>query len=67
MFQVDDDAPRRGGFAVGGTVAHPTLGNGRVLAVQGSGKDLKIVVDFGVIGQKTVYARYLAASDDSLN
>ena len=67
VFQVDDDAPRRGGFAVGGTVVHQTLGNGRVLAVQGSGKDLKIVVDFGVIGQKTVYARYLAVADDSLN
>ena len=69
MYRVDDDVPHGGKipFAVGSTVVHTTLGNGRVVAVSGTGKDQKVVVDFGVIGQKTVLARFLAGGDDGLN
>ncbi len=67
VYRVDDGDQDRNQFAIGSTVAHSTLGPGRVVSVTGDGKDLKVVVDFGVIGQKTVYARYLNAGDDSLN
>ena len=68
VYRLDDDRTgRSGGFAVGGTVVHGTLGMGRVVAVTGQGKDQKVVVDFGAIGQKTVFARYLQASDYDLN
>ena len=68
VFRVgEDDRVPAGGFAVGSTVIHGTLGAGRVVSVSGSGKDCKIVVDFGVIGQKTVFARYLQGGDDGLN
>ncbi|MBL9017110.1 MAG: ATP-binding domain-containing protein, partial [Myxococcales bacterium] len=64
---TDDDYRPAGGFAVGATVIHGTLGAGRVVAVTGAGKDQKVVVDFGVIGQKTVFARYLQGGDDGFN
>jgi DNA helicase-2/ATP-dependent DNA helicase PcrA len=67
VFRVEDADNDASQFAIGSTVSHQTLGPGRVVSVTGSGKDLKVVVDFGVIGQKTVYARYLHAADDSLN
>ena len=69
MFRVDDARGAGGapGFPVGSTVMHTTLGAGRVLAVSGSGKDQKVVVDFGVIGEKTVLARFLSGGDDGLN
>ncbi len=68
VYRVDDDlAGRSGGFSVGGTVVHGTLGMGRVVSMSGQGKDQKIVVDFGAIGQKTVFARYLQPSDYDLN
>ena len=37
------------------------------VGVTGSGRDQKVLVDFGAIGRKTVYARYLHGSDDGLN
>jgi len=69
VYRLDDHDRDSSMFAIGSAVSHSTLGAGRVLGVTGSGKDLKVVVDFGGIGQKTVYARYLhsAAADDSLN
>ncbi|MDQ3365865.1 MAG: UvrD-helicase domain-containing protein [Myxococcota bacterium] len=67
VYRVEDHDRDSSPFAIGSTVGHSTLGPGRVVAVSGSGKDVKVVVDFGVIGQKTVYARYLNATDDSLN
>ncbi|MBA2541603.1 MAG: UvrD-helicase domain-containing protein, partial [Deltaproteobacteria bacterium] len=68
VFQVDGDAPSVG-FLIGSAVSHSTLGVGRVVAIAGIGKDQKVVVDFGAIGRKTVFARFLAAdaSGDELN
>jgi DNA helicase-2/ATP-dependent DNA helicase PcrA len=69
VYRIGEDVPRGGssGFGVGSTVTHTTLGNGRVVSVSGTGKDQKVVVDFGVIGQKTVFARFLSGGDNGLN
>jgi DNA helicase II / ATP-dependent DNA helicase PcrA len=68
VFRVgEDDHVPRGGFTVGAAVSHRTLGAGRVVGVSGSGRDQKVVVDFGAVGTKTVYARFLHGSDDGLN
>ena len=68
MFRVgEDDRRPGGGFPIGSTVQHGTLGAGRVVSVTGTGKDMKVLVDFGPIGQKTVFARFLAGGDDGLN
>jgi DNA helicase-2/ATP-dependent DNA helicase PcrA len=68
VYRVDDDLTgRAGGFTIGGSVVHGTLGMGRVVSISGQGKDQKVVVDFGAIGQKTVFARYLQTSDYDLN
>jgi DNA helicase II / ATP-dependent DNA helicase PcrA len=68
VFRVgEDDQVPRGGFVVGAAVSHQTLGAGRVVGVTGSGRDQKVVVDFGGAGQKTVFARFLQGSDDGLN
>jgi DNA helicase-2/ATP-dependent DNA helicase PcrA len=53
VFQVD------GEFPIGAQVTHAALGSGKVVAVTGMGKDQRVVVDFGKIGQKTVFAKYL--------
>ncbi len=68
VFHVGDDVAAPG-FLVGSNVSHSTLGVGRVVAVAGIGKDQKVVVDFGSIGRKTVFARFLAADGtaDDLN
>ena len=55
VFRVDD-----GDFAVGQHVAHDTLGAGRVVAVTGTGKDRRVVVEFDAVGRKTVLAKFLA-------
>ena len=68
VFRVgEDDRRPGGGFPIGSTVQHGTLGAGRVVSMTGTGKDTKVVVDFGPIGQKTVFARFLAGGDDGLN
>jgi hypothetical protein len=67
VYRLDGDTPGAGGFGIGAAVTHSTLGIGRVVAVAGTGKDQKVVVDFGARGRKTVFARFLAAADDSLN
>ena len=54
VFRVDD-----ADFVIGGEVAHASLGSGRVVAVTGIGKDRRVVVDFAVIGRKTVFAKFL--------
>ena len=64
--EASPDNPN-GPFGIGSPVSHVALGLGRVVAVSGSGKDQRVVVDFGAIGTKTVFARYLNATDDSLN
>ncbi|HEY0477807.1 MAG TPA: UvrD-helicase domain-containing protein [Kofleriaceae bacterium] len=53
VFRVDDD------FMIGSEVTHATLGTGQVVAVTGTGKDRRVVVDFGEVGRKTVLARFL--------
>jgi len=68
VYRVEDEDFRpAGGFAIGSTVVHGTLGHGRVVSVAGAGKDQKVLVDFGPIGQKTVFARFLSAGDDGFN
>ena len=67
VFRVDDDAPSRSAFRSGDQVSHPQLGVGRVIATTGEGKDTKVIVDFPAAGRKTVIAKFLTASDDSLN
>jgi hypothetical protein len=64
VFRVD-----AGDFAVGAQVTHTALGQGRVVAVTGTGKDRRVVVDFGAIGTKTVFASFLdpSSSSDGLN
>jgi hypothetical protein len=63
----EDDHVPQGGFAIGAAVSHQTLGTGRVVDVSGSGRDQKVIVDFGGAGRKTVYARFLHGADDGLN
>jgi DNA helicase-2/ATP-dependent DNA helicase PcrA len=69
----DDDEPvfqveGAGGFVIGAEVSHADLGAGRVVAVTGSGKDCRVVVDFAAVGRKTVFAKFLEhGSGDRLN
>jgi hypothetical protein len=68
VYQVDDAS----GFVIGAEVTHAALGSGRVVAVTGSGKDCRVVVDFGAIGRKTVFAKFLEhasgrSTSDGLN
>ena len=64
VFRVDD----AGGFVIGAEVTHAALGAGRVVAVTGTGKDRRVVVDFGAVGTKTVFAKFLEhGSSDGLN
>ena len=53
----DDGTPA---FEPGTAVSHAALGAGTVVETSGSGRDLKIVVDFEKIGRKTVLAKWLA-------
>lgn len=64
VFRVDE-----GDFAIGAEVTHAALGSGRVVAVTGRGKDCRVVVDFGTVGRKTVFAKFLdpSSSSDGLN
>jgi len=55
VYRVDDG----GDFVIGGQVSHAALGAGRVVAVTGTGKDRRVVVDFGAVGRKTVFAKFL--------
>jgi len=68
VFRVgEDDHVPQSGFAVGAQVSHQTLGPGRVVGVAGTGRDQKVTVDFGGIGCKVVFARFLHGADDGLN
>jgi hypothetical protein len=55
VYRVDD----AGDFPIGAEVSHAALGIGRVVAVTGTGKDRRVVVDFSVVGRKTVFAKFL--------
>ena len=64
VYRVDDDLVRPGVFRTGDAVDHVIHGRGRVVAVSGSGKDSKVIVEFPNAGRKTVFAEYLSPSDD---
>lgn len=61
VFQVEsyDDEASVAGPSSGSKVNHAAFGVGRVVATSGSGRDLKVTVDFPSVGEKTVLARYL--------
>jgi DNA helicase-2/ATP-dependent DNA helicase PcrA len=69
VYRVDDAS----GFVIGAEVTHAALGSGRVVAVTGAGKDCRVVVDFAVVGRKTVFAKFLehgppnSSTSDGLN
>jgi DNA helicase-2/ATP-dependent DNA helicase PcrA len=64
VFQVEGG----GGFVIGAEVSHADLGAGRVVAITGTGKDCRVVVDFAAVGRKTVFAKFLGhGSSDRLN
>jgi len=64
VYRVDDAS----GFVIGAEVTHAALGSGRVVAITGSGKDCRVVVDFAVVGRKTVFAKFLEhGSSNGLN
>jgi DNA helicase-2/ATP-dependent DNA helicase PcrA len=74
VFDVERDIDRDGAgrepatpFRSGDAVAHTVLGVGRVVAVSGNGKDLKVIVDFAQAGRKTVLPGYLRVTDEQLN
>jgi len=53
---------------IGAEVSHASLGAGRVVAITGSGKDCRVVVDFAAVGRKTVFAKFLEhGAGDRLN
>jgi DNA helicase-2/ATP-dependent DNA helicase PcrA len=56
-----DQRPETGGkpFTRGDTVAHEVLGEGKVLACDGAGRDAKVTVHFWEAGEKRVLARFL--------
>jgi DNA helicase-2/ATP-dependent DNA helicase PcrA len=49
----------RGGSLVGRRVRHPQFGDGRIVALDGSGPNAKLTVDFASVGLKRVIARFL--------
>jgi DNA helicase-2/ATP-dependent DNA helicase PcrA len=54
----DEDQSGRGGVRTGAKVRHPMFGTGTVLSVEELDDDLKVVVRFTSVGQKTLRAKY---------
>jgi DNA helicase-2/ATP-dependent DNA helicase PcrA len=54
----DEDQSGRGGLRAGGRVRHPMFGVGTVVSIEELDDDLKVVVKFGSVGQKTLRAKY---------
>jgi DNA helicase-2/ATP-dependent DNA helicase PcrA len=54
----DEDQSGRGGLRAGGRVRHPMFGVGTVVSVEELDDDVKVVVKFGSVGQKTLRAKY---------
>jgi DNA helicase II / ATP-dependent DNA helicase PcrA len=69
VFDVNADVPREEPqpFRSGDAVAHTVLGVGRVVAINGNGKDMRVIVDFPNAGRKTVLPGFLRATEDQLN
>lgn len=67
VFNVDRDVEAVQPFRSGDTVQHTLLGLGRVVAISGNGKDMKVIVDFPEAGRKTVLPSYLRATENELN
>jgi DNA helicase-2/ATP-dependent DNA helicase PcrA len=69
VFQVEGEAPDESAvpFRTGDAVSHTLLGIGRVVAVSGNGKDMRVIVDFPEAGRKTVLPRFLRSAEDQLN
>ncbi|HET9991359.1 MAG TPA: 3'-5' exonuclease, partial [Kofleriaceae bacterium] len=67
VFRVDSDMEPEQPFRSGDAVSHTLLGVGRVVAVSGNGKDMRVIVDFTEAGRKTVLPGFLRATDDQLN
>jgi DNA helicase-2/ATP-dependent DNA helicase PcrA len=60
VFDVGGEAADGGGhFPAGSAVHHGSFGTGRVLETRGSGRDLKLLIDFPTVGLKTVLARFV--------
>ena len=57
----DQDQPR---YAQGERVVHPTFGAGTIVARDGFGEGLKVVVDFAVAGRKKLVVRYAGLQKD---
>jgi len=66
-FNVNGDVEPVQPFRSGDTVQHTLLGIGRVVAISGNGKDMKVIVDFSEAGRKTVLPSYLRATENELN
>ena len=49
---VTNSLPNTGGFQIGSRVRHERFGEGKVLAMEGEGGNLKITVAFSMVGQK---------------
>ena len=54
----NEDQDSTGIYKVGQMVEHPTLGQGRILEVSGSGERMRLVVAFTETGTKRLMARY---------
>ncbi len=55
-----DDEPDTSNVGIGATVSHDSFGSGRVLETRGSGRDLKLLINFESCGLKTVLARFVS-------
>ena len=60
-YSMNQDLPR---FVKGERVVHDTFGSGAVVEISGFGRDLKITVDFDVVGRKKLVLRYAALEKD---
>jgi DNA helicase-2/ATP-dependent DNA helicase PcrA len=64
VYRVDADVGSGGAggetFRSGDAVTHELHGLGKVIAVSGSGRETKVIVDFQMAGRKTVFAKYLS-------
>jgi len=60
-IDLNQDLPR---FVKGERVAHAQFGSGRVMGIEGFGNDLKVIVDFDLVGRKKLVVRYASLTRD---